>query len=125
MADKDFSRLEPPEVMDMLNKVWRNMGIQNANLIKLGRIRADKEKAYNYAYAKRILELKNQGHAVTLIKTLAKGDVSVTGPKWELDVAQAEFDACRESIRDMREHVGILRSFLTWMRAEYQAGQGL
>lgn len=120
-----WSRLSPPEVMDMLRKDWQSMGIQNRNLVKLGRIRADKEKIYHIALAKKILLLKNAGHAVSMVDKLAKGDPDVTGPKWELDVAQAEFDACRESIRDLREHVGILRSLLTWMRAEYQSGQGL
>lgn len=120
-----FSQLSPPEVMDMLNHDWRNMGKQNANMIKLGRIRAEKEQAYQVAIARKALELKNAGHAVSLVDKLAKGDLTVSKAKWELDVAQVEFDACRESIRDLREHIGILRSILTWMRVEWQSGQGL
>ena len=121
----ELRNLSPDQVMEMLNHDWQMMGTQNANLIKLGRIRAEKERDYNYHYARTILELKNKGYAVTIVSKLARGDVAVTGPKFELDVAQSDYDACRESIRDLREHVGILRSILTWLRAEYQSGQGV
>lgn len=117
-----MDRVTPPQLMQMLNTDYTNLQNANDRLVVLAKDRASIEVEYNILFARTMLELKNQGRAVTLIKDLTRGDEDVCKIKYKLDVAEAKLTACRESIRNYREHIGVLRSLLTWQRAELQAG---
>lgn len=117
-----MDRITPPQLMQMLDHDYTELQNANHRLVELARERAEMEKEYHVLFATRMLQIKNQGKAVTLIKDLTRGEPDVCNAKYNLDVAEAKLTACREGIRNYREHIGVLRSLLTWQRAELQAG---
>lgn len=49
---------------------------------------AQKERLYRVALARRILELKSQGMAVTACEVVAKGDKAIADLRYERDIAE-------------------------------------
>lgn len=117
-----MDRVTAPQLMQMLNDDYNTLLRKNDQLVELAKSRAEAEQRYHIEFAKKLLELKNKGNAVTVLKDLTRGSPNITVLKYNLDVADALLTACRESIKDIREHIGVLRSLLTWQRAELQAG---
>ena len=115
---------DPNKIIDHLEKLVDRIEEKNVEYANLGRIRAEKERLFNIEFAKKQLTLKNSGTAVTILKAQTMGHPKISKAKFDLDVAQAEYDACRESLRAMKEIMGTYRSFLTWLRMEYE-GQNI
>ena len=60
---------------------------------------AQAEYAYRTALASKMIELKSDGVAVTIMADLARGDKNIAKLKLDRDIARGIADACRESIR--------------------------
>lgn len=108
--------------MQMLAQDYAALQKANVDLVELSKAKAQAEYEYSVAIARRMLELKTEGNAISMLKDLTRGDPAVAAKKQTLDIADASVTACREAIRNYREHLGVLRSLLTWQRAELQAG---
>lgn len=78
------------------------------------------EREYRKAYATKVFELTHAGTAVTVAKTLAKGDKAVADLKYEFDVAKGIYDACREQISALNTAIDTYRSLLSWNKMEYE-----
>ena len=115
-------RIPAPQLMQMLDYDYAHLVKLNDNMVDLAKKKATAETNYNKAFAKRLLEKRNDKVPVSIIKDVARGDPDISKLQYEMIVADAVFSACRESIKDVREHIGILRSLLTWQRSEAQAG---
>jgi len=77
---------------------------------------AVQEVYYRKAKAEEYFKLKNDGIQVTLIPTIAKGNV---GDKLlDFKVAEAVFHARRENIKRLHANLDALRSFLSSAKAE-------
>ena len=110
--------MTPQQIMDGLADKNRRITDKNEEYKKLVEKYAQAKQAYNIAMAKKILELKADGQQTTLIPKLAAGDGLVASLCYDMDVAEGIMNACRESIKDIREAIGTYRSILTWQRAE-------
>ena len=110
--------MTPNDIMQGLQAKNRELTSKNAELSSLVDAAAEAERVYHIAYAKRIIELKAEGHPVTLIPTLAKGDPAVSDLRFKQAVADGVLDACRQRIKDVREAIGTYRSLLRWLREE-------
>jgi len=110
--------MNPSEIMNVLQNKNRLLTDKNDEYIKLSHTRAEAEQDYKIAFARAILNLKLDGHPVTILKDLVNGDKVVAGLKFKYEVAAAIEKACLESMKDVREAIGSARSILTWMREE-------
>ena len=73
-------------------------------LRRAGTAKAQTERDYRVALAKKIVELRSQGTPVTIINDLAKGDEGVALLRLKRDVAESEYWTSQEVI-----NVGKLR----------------
>ena len=77
---------------------------------------AGKERAYLIAKAQSILRLKKDGHPVTLIPDLAKGEAA--NHRFDFQVAEGVFNACRENIKRIHANLDAYRSLLSTAKSE-------
>jgi len=91
---------------------------KNDEYLDLVEKRAQAERAYNIAVAEKTIQLKTEGHSITLINTLVKGDKTVAKLKYEYDVAEGIEKACLNVLRNLRTAVDTYRSLLAWLKAE-------
>lgn len=117
MAERD---LNPNLIIERLETMMVNISQKNDEYEKLGVDRAEKERLFNIEFAKKQLTMKNSGTAVTILKAQTLGFPKIAKLKFEMDVADAKWKACLEALRGMKESIGTLRSFLTWLRMELE-----
>ena len=115
--------MTPQQLMDGLRDKNRLLTQKNDELLDLAEHSARKNMEHKTLFAKKMLELK-QGHPVTILKSLCEGDKIVAQAKFEADVAEAVYKACRESINDIRTAVDTYRSLLSWEKEE-RFGKGV
>jgi len=58
---------------------------------------AQAEQSYRMRLAKRIMELRAEGHAATVCADLARGDEHVAHPRYERDVAEGVREAAQQA----------------------------
>ena len=114
--------MTPQQIITGISDKGRMLTQKNEELLSLSEKKAHATRELNIAVAKTTLQLKQDGHPITLIPTLVKGDDMVAGLKFQADLADGIYEACRESIKDIREQIGAYRSLLTWLRAEMTGG---
>ncbi|MBW1812159.1 MAG: hypothetical protein JRJ39_00425 [Deltaproteobacteria bacterium] len=112
--------LDPNEIIQQLQDLIQKIEDKNDEYKSLGRTRADKTRIFNIEFAKQQLLFKNKGMAISILKSQTLGHVKISMLKFDVDVSEAEYLACREALHAMREIIGTYRSFLTWLRMEYQ-----
>ena len=110
--------MTPQEIMDGMANKNRQLTMKNAEYMELSEKMAQAKRDYAIAKANRTLELKAEGHSVTLIPTLVAGCRVVADYCYKADVAEGVYRACFESIKDIRSAIDSYRSLLTWMREE-------
>lgn len=110
--------MNPNEIISGIQAKNQLLGQKNEELKTLSEDMGRAKRDYAVAYAGKILELKGEGKAATLILDLAKGDKHVAELRYKKDVAKGVYDACRESIKDIRTALDSYRSILTWEREE-------
>jgi len=112
------TEINPTKMINGAMEKNRLLSAKNDEYKNLAEKKAEAERTLNVQFAKTMLNLKASGNSVTMIKDLTKGDVIVSELKYKHDIACAVFDACRESIKDLRTQIDTYRSLLTWLREE-------
>ncbi len=110
--------MTPAEILDKLNAAIRMLTPKNEDYKELAMDRADKYKKYRVALARKIVELRDAGNSVTLIRDIVRGDETIAQLKFEYELSLVVERACLESIKDLRVAIDTRRSQLTWERAE-------
>ena len=59
---------------------------------------AEKTRLYRILLAQTVLELKDKGTQVTILKDLAKGDTKVAQAEFDMNVAEVSYKASNENI---------------------------
>jgi hypothetical protein len=108
--------MNPQKIMDGMAEKNRMLTQKNEELMVLSEKRAQAEREYSTALANEYLKLKASGFSVTLIDKVARGNTASI--KYELDIAEAVMNACKESIKDIRTQIDSYRSLLAWQKAE-------
>ena len=78
----------------------------------LARERAEAEQKYSIAMARRVVELKDSGQSVTLIKDIAKGDCADL--RFKRDLADGRWTAGKERLESLRAQVSALQTILKY-----------
>jgi len=110
----------PEEVMDRLSNYSRQLSNKNSEYLEYGTKVAEAEKHYTVLFAQEMLKLRDDGMPVTILKDITKGRKSVAEAKFNLAVAEAMYNACRESLKDLRANIDVGRSFLSWLKSEFE-----
>ncbi len=76
----------------------------------LGSKYAQAEHDYKIELSKKVLELRADGQAVTLIQLLAYGDREVAKKRLERDIALTTFEACKEAINVKKLKIKVLQN---------------
>jgi hypothetical protein len=99
----------------------RLLSSKNAEYLRLIEQRAEAERVYNIAVAEKTLYMKSEGHPVSILRDIVRGDKFVAGLKKNLDIADGITKACHESMKDVRASIDSARSYLSWLKAEMQS----
>ena len=84
------------------------MEYANSQFRKHGEEHAENEKNYRVALAKKILLLKEEGYAATLILDLSRGDPEVAELKQKRDISNALMQSAQSAIYNYRLEYKIL-----------------
>jgi len=110
--------LSEEEAAAGMGKKNRLLTAKNDEYVVLSETFAEAKKQYHIAYAKKVLELKEAGNPITIIKEIVNGDRTVAGLRYAMDVAEGIMRACKESMADARSAIDSYRSILAWRKAE-------
>lgn len=113
--------MTPQEIMNGMRSKNQALTQKNDDLIDLAEGMAKSKRDYAIAFAAKILELKGEGKAATLIPDLARGDKVIAELRMTKDIDKAVYSACVQSIKDIHIALETYRSLLTWMRHELNA----
>jgi len=109
---------DPNKIIKGIQEKNRLLSQKNDEYIELGEAKAQAERDHDIALAGKILALKMDGHPVTLIKDLAKGDKVVAELQYKFNVAEGVMKACMKSMDAAVTAIDSYRSILTWEREE-------
>ena len=106
-----------------LRSQYDKLGRKNEELIELGNDYAKATFAYKVAFAKGIL-LHKSDHPATLLRDIVKGQTSIADLEFKMVVAEQVYNACRESIKDLRSGMEMNRSALSYEKEHYLQTRG-
>lgn len=99
--------------MEILLELQSQMKLLDASLKqyrKTGTDYAQTEHDYKVALSKKVLELRAEGQAVTLIQLIAYGDKEVALKRLQRDIALATYEANKEAINVKKLQVKVLQA---------------
>lgn len=97
--------------MDLMQKVQEYEGLLDKavpEFRKRGITKAEAERDYRVALAKKFLELKAQGEKVTIMSDLARGDEAVAQLKCDYIIAETLYDSAKEAIMVYKKQIDTL-----------------
>lgn len=111
-------QINPQQIIDNMNKCLISMQQGNTQYKTLGLKKAKAEYDYRIVLQKETARLKLQGTKVTIISDLSRGNEEVARLRLERDIADVNYETCRNSLRYCEKELEILRSQLAWLKSE-------
>lgn len=112
--------MNPNDIVDKLNKNLSSLSRGNVELKTLGIKKAESERLYRTALAKKILLLRLDKYPVSLINDLARGDEEVSKLRFNRDVSESNYYCCKSSMDSLKTEIEVLRSKLAWLKVEFK-----
>ena len=78
--------------------IKKSLNNSNMRAYENGMEAAEKTRAYRMMLAKKVMELKNEGMQISILKELAKGSDDVANAEFEMNVADVKYKASNENI---------------------------
>lgn len=110
--------MNPQAIFEKLDQCTLALGRGNTQLKISGLDKAKTEMEYRVAYNKKMLELKAEKCQATLIVALAKSDPIVADLAMKKDIAESAYFTCISAIENLRLETLILRTKISWLKAE-------
>lgn len=110
--------MNPQQIINKMNECLRAMQQGNVQYKTLGLKKSKAEHDYRIALQKETARLKLEGTKVTIISDLSRGNEEVARLRLERDVADVNYETCRNSLRYCEKELEILRSQLAWLKSE-------
>lgn len=105
------------ELTTVTRELW-NAGQQLKNdakfLKELAQDKAESERKYKKALARKILLLKDQKMPATLINDLSRGDEEVADLRFYRDLARVQYDTAKSCMRSAEVQVSAIQSILRY-----------
>ena len=107
------------EKLELLEKSKKTLDSLTIELRKRGYALAVAERNYRKALAVKELELRSKGNSVpaNLAYDIARGQEAEL--RYKRDIAQIEYETCKDKLRNERTQIEALRSMLAFDRASY------
>ena len=103
------------ELTNITSKIFEactNLETGAGMIFKYAKTAAETERDFDKAYAVKILELHEKKIPATLIRELAKGDLSDI--KFKMDLAAMTLDSCKRSLSAQESQLSALQSILKY-----------
>ena len=110
--------MNPQQLMNNLDSCILALSKGNTELKTLGLKKAQTERNYRIALAQEMFKLKTEKYPATLIIYMSKGNESVADLRLQRDIAESSYFVALDAVNNLRSEIEIIRSKLTWMRAE-------
>lgn len=107
------------EKLELLEKSKKTLDSLTIELRKRGYAKAMAEREYRMALAKKEIELRGRGnnYPANLVYDIARGQEAEL--RYKRDIADIEYEVCKDRLRNERQNNEILRSLLAFDRANY------
>lgn len=80
------------------DQIKKSLNNSNIRAYENGNEAAEKTRAYRMILSKKVMELKNEGIQISILKELAKGSEEVANAEFEMNVAEVKYKASNENI---------------------------
>lgn len=112
--------MNPQQLLARLDQCIAALGRGNTQMKTLGLEKAKTRKDYSVRLQQEYLKLRAEGEKVTIISELAKGNEEVAELRLKKDIAESSYYVGLEAMNNLRLEIEIIRSQLTWLRAEFK-----
>ncbi|WP_294172672.1 hypothetical protein [uncultured Clostridium sp.] len=108
------------EKLQLLEKSKQTLDALTVELRKRGYAKAMAERDYRKALARKEIELRGKGnnYPANLVYDIARGQESEL--RYKRDIAEIEYEVCRDRLRNERSSIEALRSLIAFDRVSYQ-----
>lgn len=110
--------MNPQQLINNLDSCVLALSKGNTELKTLGLKKAQTERDYRVALAQEIFKLKTEKYPAILIIYMSKGNERVADLRLNRDIAESSYFVALDAVNNLRSEIEIIRSKLTWMRAE-------
>ena len=86
------------ELYSERDQIKKSLNNSNMRAYENGMEAAEKTRAYRMALSRKVMELKNQGIQISILRELAKGSEEVADAEFEMNVAEVKYRASNENI---------------------------
>lgn len=100
-------------MQDLINELNHHRQSLNYAIKELGvrgQAKAKAERDYRVALAKKMLELREKGTAVTIISDLCRGDEEIARLKMERDIAESLYESNMQYIYSTKLNIDIIQN---------------
>lgn len=112
--------MNPNELMNKLDHCLTALSKGNSQLKILGMKKAETEKIYRTALAKKMLKLRLEKIPVSMVHDLARGDEEVAILRLNRDIAESSYYSCKSAMDNYKVEIEVLRSKLAWLKVEFK-----
>ena len=111
------------ELWQELEQKIKELDISVKNLRRSGTTFANAERDYKILLRKKVLELRDEGTAVTLIPLIVYGIEEVAQARSTRDIAQAVYEANKEAINSLKLQIRVIQeqNKQEWGVAQYDS----
>ena len=111
--------MTPIQIIEEIQNCKTALTQTNIRLKTLGINLAQAESTYRIAVARKEIHLRKvEKYPANLVYDIARGDEAVAKLSLNRDIAQIDYEVCREGLRNIRVELEALRSLLAWDRVE-------
>lgn len=107
--------------LTLLENSKTTLDMLTEELKKRGYILAAAERDYRKALALKEVSLKSRGnnYPANMAIDIAKGTPEIADLRYKRDIAEIEYEVCKDKLRNERAQIEALRSIMAWNRANY------
>lgn len=102
--------VELSEIIQEMRHTKKRLDGSIKELFTQAKNKANAERIYKVALARKILMLKQDGYAATLIHDLARGDEEIAELRFQRDIARELYDSAKESMKSLRTEASVLQT---------------
>ena len=109
------------EKLELLEKSKKTLDSLTEELRKRGYSKAMAEREYRKALAVKEVALKSRGnnYPANMAIDIAKGTPEIADLRYKRDIAEIEYERCKDRLRNERSNIEAIRSLIAWDRANY------
>lgn len=109
----------PEVIINKLEDKVNELTFRNKDLEKLGAIKDRLDDAYMCGLIKEFLSLSLNNKNISITGDKVRGNREIAQLRLNRDLAKMRYYSMKSSIENIKIEIEVLRSMLTWLRAEF------